>query len=464
MKSIAALAYEIMREGYSKNINEGEIMVAVKDYINKLFKDKLYELYAQSNTNPISKKENHTDCYSLGDKEKEELLNDNAAIAFAQNLAYGYLIKAAHCLKKVSMKTNDRRKVLLLLRDAISIIINNIQTTNFNFSILQIERVITVSMELLFHRIVMMYKNNILSNNDLATGCLTYFASFIYSNELNYIKDNWTLKDAYSYSCTNSHNQLRDYLDKFVKSDFFTQEQVNNAFKKSYIDYLEKEIQRLILADKDIDTQTLDTNEIRKEEDHTNCYILGDKEKEELLNDNAAINLAHNLAYRYLMKAAHCLKKVSMQANDRRNVLLLLRNATSRVINDFQTTNFNFSIPQIERVITVSMELLFHRIVMLYKNNILSNNDWSTECINYFATSIYFEELKFIKNNWALEGTYQYTNTNSNNDFREYLYTFVKSNFFTQKQVNNAFKKSYIDYLGKEIQRLILTDKNNDTE
>ena len=254
LKSIATLAYEIMKEGYSKNINEGEIMVEVKDYIYKLFNDKLAKLYAKAD-----KEEDHTDCYSLGDKEKEELLNDNAAMDFAQNLAYRYLLKAAHCLKKVSMQTNDRQKVLLLLRNATSKVINNSQTTNFNFSIPQIERVITVSMELLFHRIVMLYKNNILSNNDWSTECVNYFATSIYFDELKFIKNNWALEGTYQYTETNSNNDFREYFDTYVKSNFLTQEQVNNAFKKSYIVYLEKEIQRLILADKNIDT--VDRNE-----------------------------------------------------------------------------------------------------------------------------------------------------------------------------------------------------------
>ncbi len=264
LESIATLAYEIMREGYSKSINEDEIMSAVKDYINKSFRDKLDGLYAKnlidkntytktlarSNPDEMSKEEDHADCYSIRDQSDKKLLNDRVVIAFAQNLAYKYLLKAAHCLKKVSMQANDRRKVLLLLRDATSSLINNIQTTNFNFSIPQIERLITVSMELSFHRIVMMYKNNILSNNDWSIECVTNFVYIIYLIEFEYIKDNDELKDTYQCTYTIANSKFKEYLGRFVKSNTFTKEQVNNAFKKSYIDYLEKEILRLMKTPK----------------------------------------------------------------------------------------------------------------------------------------------------------------------------------------------------------------------
>lgn len=264
LESIATLSYEIMREGYSKNINEDEIMSAVQDYVNKSLKDKLDELYAKNlidkniytkaltrfKPDNINTENDHTNCYSLGDKGDKKLLNDRVVIAFAQNLAYRYLMKAAHSLKKVSMRANDRRNVLLLLRDATSSLINNIQTTNFNFSIPQIERVITVAMELSFHRIVMMYKNNILSNNDWSIECVNHFMYIIYLIEFEYIKDNDELKDTYQCTYTIANSKFKEYLGEFVKSNTFTKEQVNNAFKKSYIDYLEKEILRLMKTKK----------------------------------------------------------------------------------------------------------------------------------------------------------------------------------------------------------------------
>ena len=320
LESIATLTYEIMRQGYTKSIDEDEIMAKVKYYADNLFRDKIDELYAKNLIDKniyartlarvnFDKAEYHTNCYSLGDKEEKELLNDRIAIVFAQNLAYRYLMKAAHCLKKVSMQENDRRKVLLLLRDATSNVINNIQIANFKFSTSQIERVITVTMELSFHKIVMMYKNNILSTSDWSIECVSHFANIIYLIEFQYIRDKDELKNTYQSTCIISNNQLREYLNKFVKSNIFTKEQVNNVFKKSYIDYLEKDIQKLILADKNIDTETLaksDTAEKNKEEDHTDCYSLRNNRDKELLKDRVAIAFAQNLAYRYLMKAAHC--------------------------------------------------------------------------------------------------------------------------------------------------------------
>lgn len=257
MESIATLTYEIMRQGYTKSIDEDEIMAKVKYYADNLFRDKIDELYAKNLIDKniyartlarvnFDKAEYHTNCYSLGDKEEKELLNDRIAIVFAQNLAYRYLMKAALCLKKVSMQANDRQKVLLLLRDTTSSLVNNIQTTNFEFSTSQIERVVTVTMELLFQRIVMMYKNNMLSNYDLAKECVSHFGNLIYIIEFQYIKDNDQLKDTYQCTCIYSNNQFREYLNNFVKNNIFTKEQINNAFKKSYIDYLEKDIIRLM--------------------------------------------------------------------------------------------------------------------------------------------------------------------------------------------------------------------------
>ena len=108
LESIATLTYEIMRQGYTKSIDEDEIMAKVKYYADNLFRDKIDELYAKNLIDKniyartlarvnFDKAEYHTNCYSLGDKEEKELLNDRIAIAFAQNLAYRYLMKAAHC-------------------------------------------------------------------------------------------------------------------------------------------------------------------------------------------------------------------------------------------------------------------------------------------------------------------------------------------------------------------------------
>ena len=146
-----------------------------------------------------------------------------------------------------------------------------------------------------------------------------------------------------------------------------------------------------------------------------------------------------------------------MQANDRQKVLLLLRDTTSSLVNNIQTTNFEFSTSQIERVVTVTMELLFQRIVMMYKNNILSTSDWSIECVSHFANIIYLIEFQYIRDKDELKNTYQSTCIISNNQLREYLNNFVKNNIFTKEQINNAFKKSYIDYLEKDIIRLMKT-------
>ncbi|MCM1004444.1 MAG: hypothetical protein NC408_08900 [Candidatus Gastranaerophilales bacterium] len=255
LQSIAFTIYEVIKQAYQHNIEQEKILQTVEYHVNKNFHYKLDELYAknlidktiytkalsQSNIELMSEEKDHNNCYML-ENNQEKFLHDSVSIAYARNLAYRYLFKAAHCLKKVSMQTNDRKEILFFLRNAIETIIGHIQIEIFNFSIPQVERIITVSMELLFHRIIGLYKNNILSNDDWSKECVSYFASIIYTIEFRYVKDNDKLKDVYAYDNLFSNKQLREYLNEFVKDNTFTQEQVNKAFGKSYITYLEKEI------------------------------------------------------------------------------------------------------------------------------------------------------------------------------------------------------------------------------
>ena len=263
LQSIAYTVYEVIKQSYERNIEQEQILQAVKYYVNKNFKYSLSELYlkniidktiyskalSQSYIDNITSENNHNNCYSI-ENEQYKFLNDSVIVAFARNLTYKYLFKAAHCLKKVSMQTQDRQNILFLLRKGMETVINHIQTEIFSFSIPQVERIVTVSMELLFHRIVVMYKNNILSYNSWSEECVSFLGTIIYTLEFIYTKDNDELKDTYEYTNLFSNKQLKEYLNEYLKSETFTKTQINKAFEKSYIVFLEKELCELMKSKK----------------------------------------------------------------------------------------------------------------------------------------------------------------------------------------------------------------------
>ena len=263
LQSIAYTVYEVIKQSYERNIDQEQILQAVKYYVNKNFKYSLSELYSkniidkiiyskalsQSYIDNITSENNHNNCYSI-ENEQYKFLNDSVIVAFARNLTYKYLFKAAHCLKKVSMQTQDRQNILFLLRKGMETVINHIQTEIFSFSIPQVERIVTVSMELLFHRIVVMYKNNILSYNSWSEECVSFLGTIIYTLEFIYTKDNDELKDTYEYTNLFSNKQLKEYLNEYLKSETFTKTQSNKAFEKSYIVFLEKEFCELMKSKK----------------------------------------------------------------------------------------------------------------------------------------------------------------------------------------------------------------------
>lgn len=263
LQSIAYTVYEVIKQSYERNIEQEQLLQAVKYYVNKNFKYSLSELYSkniidktiyskalsQSYIDNITSENNHNNCYSI-ENEQYKFLNDSVIVAFARNLTYKYLFKAAHCLKKVSMQTQDRQNILFLLRKGMETVINHIQTEIFSFSIPQVERIVTVSMELLFHRIVVMYKNNILSYNSWSEECVSFLGTIIYTLEFIYTKDNDELKDTYEYTNLFSNKQLKEYLNEYLKSETFTKIQINKAFEKSYIVFLEKELCELMKSKK----------------------------------------------------------------------------------------------------------------------------------------------------------------------------------------------------------------------
>ena len=160
-----------------------------------------------------------------------------------------------------------------------------------------------------------------------------------------------------------------------------------------------------------------------------------------------------------MIKAAHVLKKHKSNAEDRRNVLYFLRLGVHYIIDCVACTMGKYKNAQMQRLITVSMELLFHRIVVLYKNNILRINSTSESLINYFASLIYSIEIQYIKDNNNLKDTYDYTNTFSNASLKQYLKDWLDQSLITQEQYNKVLDKSYMVYLENEICHIMKTTK-----
>ena len=86
----------------------------------------------------------------------------------------------------------------------------------FDFKKQEMERLLTVGMEVAFHRIVVMYKNNILNNPTMAEDIIDTFASIVCAVELNYIKDKDKLKDEYYIANTIYFRELKEHLKEWL--------------------------------------------------------------------------------------------------------------------------------------------------------------------------------------------------------------------------------------------------------
>ena len=256
LQRIAFTVFEVTKQAYEKSFNNDELLNAVEYHVNKAYKSGLEQLLneneisqdlynnalAYSNIDEMSDNKSHDDFYSIDENNDNKYLNEKVLEVYGKTLAYRYLIKAAHVLKKHKSNAEDRRNVLYFLRLGVHYIIDCVACTMGKYKNAQMQRLITVSMELLFHRIVVLYKNNILRINSTSESLINYFASLIYSIEIQYIKDNNNLKDTYDYTNTFSNASLKQYLKDWLDQSLITQEQYNKVLDKSYMVYLENEI------------------------------------------------------------------------------------------------------------------------------------------------------------------------------------------------------------------------------
>lgn len=256
LQRIAFTVFEVTKQAYEKSCNNDELLNAVEYQVNKAYKSGLEQLLdnneisqdlynnalAYSNIDEMSDNKSHDDFYSIDKNKDNKYLNDKVLEIYGKTLVYRYLILAAHVLKKHKCNAEDRRNVLYFLRLGVHYIIDCVACTMEKYNNAQMQRLITVSMELLFHRIVVLYKNNILRINSPSESLINYFASLIYCIEIQYIKDNDKLKDTYDYTNTFSNSSLKQYLKDWLDQSLITQEQYNKVLDKSYMVYLENEI------------------------------------------------------------------------------------------------------------------------------------------------------------------------------------------------------------------------------
>lgn len=262
LQRIAFTVFEITKQTYEKSCDDDELLNTVEYHVNKAYKSGLEQLLynneisqdlfnnalSLSNIDEMSnnKSESHDEFYSIDENKDNKYLNDKVLEIYGRTLAYRYLIKAAHVLKKHQCNPEDRRNVLYFLRIGAHYIIDCVTCTTDEYSNEQMQRLITVSMELLFHRIVVLYKNNILKIDNDSESLINYFASLLYGIEIKYIKDNDKLKDTYDYTNTISNSSLKQYLKNWLDKGTITKEQYKKVLDKSYMVYLEKEICKIM--------------------------------------------------------------------------------------------------------------------------------------------------------------------------------------------------------------------------
>ena len=213
--------------------------------LNKVYKNKS-DFAAEYKKAIEEMQEDHGSFYSPDDKADSNYLKDKVLHMYGKELAYKYLVRAAHILKRHNCNKKDRQKIVKYLHRCSEYYVNSAVNADFKFDKPEMERLLTVGMEVAFHRIVVMYKNNILNNPTYAENIIDTFASMVCAVEMNYIKDKDRLKDEYHIAITIYFNELKNELKEWLKDGKITKEQYNHALDKSGLEYLAPEITRLM--------------------------------------------------------------------------------------------------------------------------------------------------------------------------------------------------------------------------
>lgn len=194
-----------------------------------------------------------------------------------------------------------------------------------------------------------------------------------------------------------------------------------------------------------------------EEINHNSFYTTNEDSNNDYLKDKFLYIYGKSLAYKYLVKAAHVLKKHNCKKKDRQKILKFLYNSSEHYIDSALHTNFEFNKPEMERLLTVGMEAAFHRIVVLYKNNLLNNPTLAERITDTFTAIVCAVELKYIEDKDSLKGEYYIANAIYLRELKLSLKEMLDEGKISKEQYNHALDKSGLVYLSDEISRLMKT-------
>lgn len=190
--------------------------------------------------------ENHQSFYESDNENNKQYFAEKTLSLYGKSLIYKYLVKAAHILKKHNCNRTDRKNVLFYLQICANICLDSALSSEIKFDEEKLRRIITVGMEIAFHRIVVLYKHNLLNNPTNAKDLVDYLATLICSIEMSYIKNNNKLRDTYMVTQSIIFKELKEYIRDWLDAGLISKDQFDKILDKSFLIYLTPEISELM--------------------------------------------------------------------------------------------------------------------------------------------------------------------------------------------------------------------------
>ena len=265
--------------------------------------------------------------------------------------------------------------------------------------------------------------------------------------------------------CYVIYELLKKYLDENRPQDYILERietEVKFEYKKILEDYSRRGIIDEVEKNYALNLSSLDKMSSDKINQDNSAFYTIQQDESKYLKDKVLISYAGNLTYKYMLIAARVLKKSHCNEKDRRIVVEAFRNSMQALISKIEGfEDFELNVPQIERLVTVAAELMFHRIVVLHKLNMLEHMSETEYALEYFATVIFDLEMVYIKDNDKLKDTFEYTKGFANNNFKKYFKDYVDDGTITREQYNALLGKSYLVYLMPTINKLMYPKKSD---
>lgn len=172
-----------------------------------------------------------------------------------------------------------------------------------------------------------------------------------------------------------------------------------------------------------------------------------------ILQDKVNESYARHIAFKYLLKASKVLKNNDFNNYDRKSFLKIMSRHANDFIGYITSEDYTFNTFEIQQLITVCMEILFQRMVLLDKSGI--KKDYWNGCLSALIMGIYEITFAYIKSHDGLDKTYSYIKHYSSIGYNAALREAAESGYITKGQYNGAHVKTYINYLNKEIADLM---------